>query len=80
MSRTCPVTGKTSQVGGVRKNNFRADFFLPCGKRRRHVNLQRKRIFIPELGIIKRLTLSTRAIKNINKNGAYSVLKKAGLL
>ncbi len=80
MSRTCPVTKKKTQIGGGYSNRTRATEFNPTGKRGRKVNLQKKRIFIPELGITKRLTLSTRAIKNINKNGAYKVLKEAGLI
>jgi large subunit ribosomal protein L28 len=42
--------------------------------------LQKKRIYIPELKKTMVLTLSTRAIKTINKKGAYSVLKKAGII
>jgi large subunit ribosomal protein L28 len=80
MSRTCPVTNKKTQIGGGYSNKTRATEFNPTGKRGRKVNLQTKRFFIPELGITKRLRLSTRAIKTINKNGAYKVLKDAGLL
>lgn len=80
MSRTCPVTNKKTQIGGKYSNRTRATQFNPCGKKARKVNLQNKRIFIPELGITKRFRLSTRAIKNINKNGAYKVLSEAGLI
>ena len=48
--------------------------------KRRQLNLQKKRIYIPELKKTLTLTLSTRAIKTINKNGAYATLKKAGLI
>lgn len=43
-------------------------------------NLHTKRIWVPELDSFVRLKLSCRALKTINKNGAYATLKKAGLL
>ena len=80
MAKQCPVTGKKSQVGGGYSNRTRATQFNPTGKRRRQVNLQKKRIFVPEIGKTLILKLSTKAIRTINKNGAYQTLKKAGLL
>ncbi|MEI7777616.1 MAG: bL28 family ribosomal protein [bacterium] len=47
---------------------------------RKYANLQKKRIYIPELKKYMVLTISARAIKTINKNGAYATLKKAGLI
>jgi large subunit ribosomal protein L28 len=43
-------------------------------------NLQTKRIWVPELGTHLRMKLRCRALKTMNKNGAYATLKKAGLL
>lgn len=80
MSRVCEITGKTSQVGGGYSNRTRATKFNPTGKRRRQVNLQRRRIFVPELDKTVSLTISTQAIKEIKKNGAYATLKKAKLI
>ena len=80
MARSCPITHKTSQVGGGYSNRTRATQFNPTGKRRRQPNLQKKRFFVPELGRTVRLELSTRAIKTINKNGAYATLRKAGII
>jgi large subunit ribosomal protein L28 len=80
MAKTCPVTNKSSKVAGGYSNRTRATQFNPTGKKRRHANLQKKRIFVPELNKTVTLTLSTKAIKTINKNGAYVTLKKAGLL
>ncbi|MBX4209256.1 50S ribosomal protein L28 [Candidatus Parcubacteria bacterium] len=80
MAKTCPVTKRTSLVGGGYSNATRATQFNPTGKRRRYVNLQAKKIYIPELKKSIRLTLSTRAIKTINKNGAYATLRKAGII
>ena len=80
MARICAVTKKTSIVGGGYSNRTRATQYNPTGKVRKYVNLQTKKIYIPELKKSIRITLSTRAIKTINKNGAYATLKKAGLI
>lgn len=80
MSRTCPITNKGSQVGGGYSNRTRATEFNPTGKRRRFPNLQKKRIYVPELDQTFVMKISTEAIKTIKKNGAYQTLKKAGLV
>lgn len=80
MSRKCEITGKTSQVGGGYSNRTRATKFNPTGKRRRQVNLQRRRIFVPELEKTVVINVSTKALKEIKKNGAYETLKKANLI
>ncbi|PIT91219.1 50S ribosomal protein L28 [Candidatus Kaiserbacteria bacterium CG10_big_fil_rev_8_21_14_0_10_49_17] len=80
MAKECPVTKKTSQVGGGYSNRTRATQFNPTGKVRRQPNLQKKKIYIPELKKSVTLKLSTSAIKTINKNGAFKTLKKAGLI
>jgi large subunit ribosomal protein L28 len=80
MAKECAITGKSSKVAGGYSNRTRATQFNPTGKVRRKANLQKKKIYIPELKKHITLTLSTKAIKTINKNGAYQTLKKAGLL
>ena len=80
MAKECAITGKSSTVGGGYSNRIRATQFNPTGKRRRQANLQSKRIYVPEVNKTFKLLLSTRAIKTINKNGAYATLKKAGIL
>ncbi|MFC1730842.1 bL28 family ribosomal protein [candidate division KSB1 bacterium] len=80
MAKICPITNKSSKVAGGYSNATRATQFNPTGKKRRHANLQKKTIFVPELGKKMILTISTKAIKTINKNGAYRTLKKAGLI
>lgn len=80
MAKICPITKKTSIVGGGYSNKTRATQFNPTGKRRRQPNLQKKKIYIPELKKNITLNISTTAIKTINKNGAYKTLKKAGLI
>ena len=71
---------KRSNVAGGYSNRVRATQFNPTGNRRQQVNMQKKRIYIPEIGKSVRLTLSTQAIKTINKNGAFKTLKKAGII
>ncbi len=66
-------------VGGKFSNRTRATQFNPTGKVRKQLNMQKKKIYIPELKKSITINLSTRAIKTINKNGAYQTLKKAGL-
>lgn len=80
MAKICPITKKSSLVGGGYSNRTRATQFNPTGKVRKYANLQKKRIYIPELKKFITLTLSTKAIKTIQKNGAYATLKKASLI
>lgn len=80
MAKTCPITKKGSIVGGGYSNRVRATKFTPTGSKRKYPNLQKKSIFIPELGASVRLTISTRAIRTINKNGVFATLKKAGMI
>jgi len=80
MARTCPVLHKGSRIGGGYSNRTRATQFNPTGLVRKYPNLQKKRIYIPELKKTLVLTLSTRAWKTISKRGAHSVLKKAGVI
>lgn len=46
-------------------------------RRRFHVNLQKKRFYIPEEDRWVTLRVSTQTIKTINKNGIMSVLREA---
>lgn len=80
MAKVCAITGKSSKMAGNYSNRVRATEFNPTGKTRKYANLQKKRVYIPELKKTMTLTLSTQAIKTINKNGAYATLKKAGLI
>ena len=80
MAKTCDITGKGSINGGGYSNRTRATQFNPTGKRRRYVNLQKKRVFVPEIGKTVMITVSTKGIKTIQKNGAFKTLKKAGII
>jgi large subunit ribosomal protein L28 len=80
MAKSCAITGKSSQMGGSYSNRTRATQFNPCGNSRKFANLQKKKIFVPELNKSFILTLSTKAIKTIQKKGAYATLKDAGII
>ncbi len=80
MAKICEITKKGSINGGTYSNRTRATQFNPGGKRRRYVNLQKKRVFVPEINQTLTLTISAKAIKTIQKNGAFKTLKKAGIL
>ena len=80
MARECAVTGKSTQVGGRYSNRTRATQFNPTGKVRRKANLQRRRIFVAELGKTFVVDLSVKGMKHVKKNGAFATLKKAGII
>ena len=70
MARVCQVTGKTPLTGHkVSHSNIKTlRRFLP--------NLQKKRFFLVEEDKWITLKLSADAIRTINKNGLYSVVKQ----
>tara|TARA_B100000508_G_scaffold123897_1_gene106868 strand:+ start:1583 stop:1825 length:243 start_codon:yes stop_codon:yes gene_type:complete len=80
MAKQCDITGKKTQIGGRYSNRTRATQFNPCGKTRRQPNLQKKKIFVPELGKTVTVKVSAAALRTIAKNGAYATLKKAKLI
>ena len=87
MARVCSILGTRPHAG---RKIHRSGLAKKKGGIGRHVtktvnrmifpNLQTKRIWVPELGREIRVKLSCRALKTINKNGAYKVLKEAGLV
>jgi len=80
MAKTDPITGKSSIVGGGYSNRTRATKFNPTGKKRKYINLQKKKVFVPEINKSVTLEISTRGWKTLKKRGIYSTLKKAGLV
>ena len=80
MARSCAITGKTTQVGGRYSNRTRATQFNPTGKVRRKANLQKRRVFIPELDKTILVDMSVKGYRHIKKNGAHATLKKAGII
>ncbi|MEY4628732.1 MAG: hypothetical protein RLZZ595_1058 [Bacteroidota bacterium] len=70
MARVCQVTGKRPITGNkVSHSNIKT-------KRRFLPNLQTKRFFLAEEDKWITLKLSSEAIRTINKNGLYSVVKE----
>ena len=80
MAKTCSITGKRSRVGGGYSNRTRATKFNPTGKRRRQINLQKKTLFLPEIGKKVTVVVSAKGLKTMKKRGAYKTLKDAGLV
>ena len=83
MPKVCVVTGKSGIMGGRYSNRVRATQFNPGvkrGKVRRKANLQKRKLFVPELGKTVSVTISNRGMKTVRKNGVYATLKKAGVL
>lgn len=78
--KTCAITKKGSVVGGGYSNRTRATKFNPTGKARKYPNLQKKKVFVAELGKSVNIEVSSRGMKTIKKNGAYATLLKAGLI
>ncbi len=87
MAKVCQITGakvttghhihrsgKAKKEGGIGKH------ITKRVKRKFYPNLQDKRIWVPELNDWVKVRLSMRALKTINKNGAYKVLLEAGLV
>ena len=87
MSRVCTVTGAKPKRGSI---IHRRGMAKKKGGVGRHVtantpryftpNLQEKCIWVPELKRFVKVKLTARALKTINKNGAYATLKNAGLI
>jgi large subunit ribosomal protein L28 len=70
MARVCQVTGKVPVRGNkVSHSNIKT-------KRRFLPNLQKKRFYLAEEDKWITLKLTTNAIRSINKNGLYSVVKE----
>lgn len=80
MARECEITGKSTQIGGRYSNRTRATQFNPTGKVRRKANLQKRRVYVPELEKTVLVDISVKGLRHIKKNGAYATLKKAGVV
>jgi len=87
MSRTCQITNKGTRAGAsiARRGLSKASGGIGLkttgvSKRKFKVNTQTKRVWVAELDRFVRVKLSTRAIKTIDKRGAYPVLLEAGLI
>jgi large subunit ribosomal protein L28 len=70
MAAKCVLTGKKTTTG----NNVSHSKVKT--KRRLYPNLQKKRIFIPELDKTVTMMISTRALRSLKKNGALNFIRQ----
>ena len=85
--KVCHITGSRAARGSV---IHRRGLAKKKGGVGRHItkmvprnflpNLQRQRIWVPELKKFVRVRVTARGLKTINKQGAYKALKKAGAI
>lgn len=87
MSRVCQITKRGTQSGGIIARRGLSKQSGGVGlrvtgvtKRKFKVNVQKKRLWVPEIGEYVSVKLSTRALKTVNKKGAYRVLIDAGII
>ncbi|MBI4081662.1 MAG: 50S ribosomal protein L28, partial [Candidatus Lambdaproteobacteria bacterium] len=69
MSRKCQISGKTGLNGHLVSH---------ANNKSNHVqqpNLQKRRIFVPELKRWVTVRLSTKGLKTLDRKGAYRTLK-----
>lgn len=74
MARVCQITGKKGLSG------HRVSHANNKSNRVQRPNLQKKRIFIPELNRYVSVKLSAKGLKIVDKKGPYRALKEAGLI
>jgi large subunit ribosomal protein L28 len=74
MSRQCDITGKVGQSGHkVSHANNKSNTV-------REVNLQKRRIWVAELKKFVTVRLSAHGLKIVDRKGAYTALKDAGVI
>ena len=74
MARQCQISGKKG-LNGHRVSH--------ANNKTNHVqqaNLVKRRIFVPELKRYVTVKLSTKALRTLDRKGAYITLKAAGLI
>jgi large subunit ribosomal protein L28 len=87
MAKVCQITGvgvtvghKIHRSGKAKKEGGIGKHITKRVKRTIQPNLRDKRIWVPELGRHVRVKLSARALKTLDKRGAYKTLLAAGLI
>ncbi len=87
MSRVCSITKAKPTQGSVihrrglaKKKGGIGQHVTKAVARTFFPNLQHKRVWVPEENRFVSVKLTARALKTLNKNGAYATLKKAGIL
>ncbi len=73
MSGKCSITGKKPMFGNS------VPFSQKKTKRQWKPNVQRKRIYVPEIDRWVRMRVSTRGMRTIDKVGLMAYLNKKGL-
>ena len=73
MSGKCSLTGKKPMFGNNVSHSQKRT------KRQWKPNVQRKRLYVPELDRWVQLRVSTRALRTIDKMGLMAYLNKQGL-
>jgi large subunit ribosomal protein L28 len=87
MAKVCQITGvgvtvghKIHRSGKAKKEGGIGKHITKRVKRTIQPNLRDKRIWVPELGRYVRVKLSARALKTLDKRGAFKTLTAAGLI
>ena len=73
MARKCKLTGKGPLVGNNVSHAHNKT------KMRQLPNIQKKAIYVPELGRSVKIKMSTRAMRTVDKLGLMPYLRKQGL-
>ena len=87
MSRVCQITGvkptqgsRIHRRGLAKKKGGIGMHVTKVVKREFAPNLQKKRVWVPELSKFVTVKATARAFKTLSKNGAYATLKAADLI
>lgn len=87
MTKICQITGAKPKSGSrihrsglAKKKGGIGRHVTKVVKRMFYPNLRTKRIFVPELNDWVQVTLTARALKTVDKNGAYKTLVEAGVI
>ena len=85
--RVCSITGarvtrgnRIHRKGLAKKKKGVGKHVTKVVRRTFTPNLQRKRVWVPELGEFIHVRVTARALKTMSKNGVYPTLKKAGIV
>jgi large subunit ribosomal protein L28 len=87
MSKVCQVTGKKPVVGNrilrkglAKKKGGIGRHVTAVNRRRFEPNLQRRRLWVPELKRFVVVRLTARGLRTLEKKGIYKGLQEAGLI
>ncbi len=87
MSKVCQITGKKPVVGNrilrkglAKKKGGIGRHVTAVNRRRFEPNLQRRRLWVPELKRFVVVRLTARGLRTLEKKGVYKGLMEAGLI